>query len=125
MSLDLALEDKDVMDYVQGNIQEYPSNAYVAMNSKYRKGKIKENIIIQDSIHKHFVAYISELKTSNEMYDKLVSMFRANNANQILFLKNQLKNIKKDKDESMQSYFMRLTEIKNNLRPSNYWGSNT
>ena len=30
-------------------------------------------------------------------------------------MKNQLKNIKKDKDEPIQSYFMRLTEIGNNL----------
>ena len=49
------------------------------------------------------------------MYDKLVIMFRASNANQVLFFKNQLKNINKGKNESIQSYFMRLTEIKYNL----------
>ena len=49
------------------------------------------------------------------MYDKLVNMFRDNNANQVLFFKNQLKNLKKGKDESVQSYFMKLTEIRNNL----------
>ena len=49
------------------------------------------------------------------MNDKLVSMFRASNVNQVLFFKNQLKNIKKAKDESIQSYFKRLTEIRNNL----------
>ena len=109
------LEDQDVMDYVQGKIQEPPSNAVVATKTKYRKGEIKAKMIIQDSIHKHLVAYISELSTCKEMYDKLVSMFRASNANQVLFFKNQLKNIKKGKDESIQSYFMRLSEIKNNL----------
>ena len=115
MSLDLVLEDQDIMDYVQGKIQEPPSNAVVATKTKYRKGEIKAKMIIRDSIHKHLVAYISELKTSKEMYDKLVSMFRASNANQILFFKNQLKNIKKGKDESIQSYFMRLTKIMNNI----------
>ena len=115
MSLDLVLEDQDVMDYVQGKIQEPPSNAAAATKSNYRKGEIKAKMIIRDSIHKHLVAYIFELKTSKEMYDKLVSMFKASNANQILFFKNQLKNIKKGKDESIQSYFMRLIEIKNNL----------
>ena len=34
------------------------------------------------------------------MYDKLVGMFKVNNANQILFLKNKLKDIKMDKGES-------------------------
>ena len=115
MSLDLALEDQDVMDYVQGKIQEPPSNAPATTKTKYRKGEIKAKMIIRDSIHKHLVAYISELKTSKEMYDKLVSMFSAGNDNQILFFKNQLKNIKNDKNESIQSYFMRLTEIRNNL----------
>ena len=85
------------------------------MKTQYRKWEIKEKMIIWDSIHKNLVGYIYELKTSKEMYDKLVSMFRASNANKILFLKNQLKNIKKGKDESIQSYFMRLIEIRNNL----------
>jgi len=49
------------------------------------------------------------------MYDKLVNMFRANNANQVLFLKNKMKNLKKGRDESVQSYFLKLTEIRNNL----------
>ena len=40
-------------------------------------------------------------------------MFKASNANQIIFLKNKLKNIKMDKGESIQSYFMRVTKIKN------------
>ena len=61
MSLDLVLEDQDVMDYVQGKIQEPPSNAVAATKTKYRKGEIKAKMIIRDSIHKHLVAYISEL----------------------------------------------------------------
>ena len=42
-------------------------------------------------------------------------MFKANNANQVLFFNNQLKNLKKGKDESVQSYFLKLTEIRDNL----------
>ena len=69
MSLDLVLEDQDVMDYVQGKIQEPPLNAVAATKTKYRKGEIKAKMVIQDSIHKHLVSYISELSTSKEMYD--------------------------------------------------------
>jgi len=39
-------------------------------------------------------------------------MFKVNNANQILFLKNKLKNINMDKGESIQSHFMRIMQIK-------------
>ena len=61
------------------------------------------------------MAYISDLDTSKEIYDRLVSLFKVNDANQVLFLRNTLKEIKKGKDESMQAYFLRITEIKNDL----------
>ena len=44
-----------------------------------------------------------------------MSLFKVNDANQVLFLRNKLKEIKKGKDESMQAYFLRITEIKNDL----------
>ena len=109
MTLDLNLEDQDAMDYVQGKIQEPPSTATVVAKTKYKKGEIKAKFMIRDSIHKSLVAYISELGTSKEMYNKLVHMFKANNANQVLFFKDQLKNLKKGRDESVQSYFLKLT----------------
>eukprot|EP00253_Pinus_taeda_P031615 PITA_31615 len=71
--------------------------------------------IIRDSIDKRLVAYISDLNTSKEIYDRLVSLFKVNDANQVLFLRNKLKEIKKGKDESMQAYFLRITEIRNDL----------
>ena len=40
-------------------------------------------------------------------------MFKSSNANQVLFLKNKLKDVKKGRNEDIQSYFMRITEIKN------------
>ena len=83
--------------------------------NKYTKGEVKAKKIIRDSIDKHLVAYIPDLNTSKEIYDKLVSMFKVSDANQVLFLKNNLKDIKKGKDEDIQSYFLRITEIKNNL----------
>ena len=46
---------------------------------------------------------------------KLVNMFKANNENQVLFFKNQLNNLKKGRDESVQSYFLKLIEIRNNI----------
>ena len=88
---------------------EPPSNAPAIGKTKYKKGEVKAKSIIIDSIQKHLVAYISDLGTSKEMYDKLIGMFKVNNANQILFLKNKLKDIKMDRGESIQSYFTRIT----------------
>ena len=115
MSVDLVLEDQEVMDYVQGKVNKPPSNALASTKTKYRRGEVKAKMIITYSIHKHLLSYISERGISKEMYDKLVSLFRARNANQVLFFKNKLKNIMKGKEESIQSYFMRPTEIMNDL----------
>ena len=81
MSLDLTLEENEVTDYVLGKIVEPPSNAPAATRMKYKKGEVKAKKITGDYIQKNLVAYISELGTSKEMYDKLVSMFKARNAN--------------------------------------------
>eukprot|EP00253_Pinus_taeda_P022616 PITA_22616 len=116
MSLDLILEEREVLDYVKGKILEPPSNAPTATKNKYTKGEVKVKKIIRDSIDKRLVAYTSELK-SKEIYDRLVSLFKVSDANQVLFLKNKLKDIKKGKDEDIQSYFLRITEIKNDFLP--------
>ena len=76
---------------------EPPSNAHVATKTKYKKGEVKDKKIIVDSIHKPLVAYVSDLETSKEMYDKPVGMFKVNNANQVLLLKNKLKDIKMER----------------------------
>ena len=68
--------------------------------SKYKKGEVKAKKIIMDSIHKHLVVYVSDLNTSKEIYGRLVGMFKASNANQVLFLKNKLKDIKKGRGEA-------------------------
>eukprot|EP00253_Pinus_taeda_P009268 PITA_09268 len=115
MSLDLTLDKQDVMDYVQGKISKPPSNASDAAKMKYKKSEGKAKKIIRDSIHKHLVACISDLNTPKEIYDRLVGMFKSSIANQIFFLKNKLKDIKKGRNEDIQSYFMRITEIKNDL----------
>eukprot|EP00253_Pinus_taeda_P016183 PITA_16183 len=100
------------MDYVKGRKTEPPSSAFAVVQTKSKKLQTKAKKIIVDSIHKPLVAYISDLETSKEMYDKLVGMFKVNNASQILFLKNKLN---ENRGESIQSYFMRIIEIKNDL----------
>ena len=88
MSIDLTLEDQGVLDHVRGNIVEPSSNASAVAWNKWKNGEVKTKKIIRDSIDKRLVAYISDLDTSKEIYDRLVSLF--NDANQVLFLRNKL-----------------------------------
>ena len=115
MSIDLTLDDQGVLDHVRGNIMEPPSNAPDAARNKWKTSKVKTKKIIRDTTNKCLVAYIYDLNTSKEIYDRLVSLFKVNDANQVLFLRNKLKEIKKGKDESMQAYFLRIIEIRNDL----------
>eukprot|EP00253_Pinus_taeda_P006744 PITA_06744 len=66
MSLDLTLEEQEVLDHVRGGIVEPPSNASAAARNKWTKGEVKARKIIRDSIDKRLVAYVSELNTSKE-----------------------------------------------------------
>lgn len=115
MTLDLNLEENDVMGYVKGRIAKLPSNASAVAKIKYKKGEVKDKKIFVDSIHKTLVSYIYHLETSKDMYENLVGMFKVNNAKKILFLKENLKHIKMDIGEFNQSYFTRITKIKNDL----------
>lgn len=49
------------------------------------------------------------------MYDKLVGMYEINNLNHILSVKNQIKDIKMKKGDTVQSYFMRLSQLQDQL----------
>eukprot|EP00253_Pinus_taeda_P009813 PITA_09813 len=115
LSLDLTLEEQEVLEHVRGKIVEPPSNASAAARNKWTKGEFKERKFIRDSIDKRLVAYVSELNTSKEIYDRLLNLFKVNDVNQVFFLRNELKEIKKGKDESMQAYSLKITEINNNL----------
>ena len=75
MSLDLTLEDQEVLDHIRGNIIEPPSNSSAVAKNKWKSGEVKAKKIIQDSIDKCLVTYVSELNTSKEIYDTLVSLF--------------------------------------------------
>jgi len=64
MSLDLTLEELEVLDHVRGRIVEPPSNASAAARKKWTKGGLKARKVIRDSIDKCLVAYVFELNTS-------------------------------------------------------------
>lgn len=87
----------DAMNYVKGRVVEPPSNVADVVKTKYKKCEVKSKRIIINSSQNNLVACISDLKTSKEMYGKIIGIFKVNNVNQILFLKNKLKDINMDK----------------------------
>ena len=58
----------------------------------------------------------SEKKIARKMFKTLKKLFEHSSMNVTLTLRNQLSNMKMFKSEYITSYFMRITELRDNLR---------
>ena len=67
--------------------------------------------IIADSIKDHLIPHVASLKTPKAMFDALTKLFEGKNINQKMNLRNQLKNVKIQNAETIQSYFTRVSQI--------------
>ena len=65
--------------------------------------------IIADSIKDHLIPHVSSLKTPKDMFDALTKLFEGKNINRKMTLRNQLKNVKIQNVETIQSYFSRVS----------------
>ena len=71
--------------------------------------------IIVDSIKDDLIPQVSSKKTPKEMYDTLSIMYEGRNINRKMNLRAQLKSIKMSHGESIQDYFTRVSQIKEQL----------
>ena len=78
----------------------------------HKKNLVKDKKIIVDSIKDHLIPQVSSLKTPKEMFDSLTKIFEGKNINWKTNLRNQLKNVKIQNSETIQSYFTRVSQIK-------------
>ena len=75
----------------------------------------KDNIIIIDSIKDHLIPHVSSLKTHKEVFNALTKLFEGKNINRKMTFRNQVKNVKIQNSETVQSYFIRVAQIKEQL----------
>jgi len=67
-----------------------------------KKNLVKSQKIIDDSVSNQLVLQVSSLKTSMR-FDSLTKLFEGKNIDQNMTLRNQLKNVKIQNAETMQS----------------------
>ena len=65
---------------------------------------VKAKRIIVDSIKDHFISQVSSKKTPKEMFDALSNLFEEKNINRRMTLRNQLKVLKIQKEETKNSW---------------------
>jgi hypothetical protein len=114
--IDLILAKNKVMDIVKGKIvkpkfkvreEKEPQN--VAVMEKFKDVDINVMSIIVDSIKDQLIPYISHLDSSNKMYEALTNLFLFRNIGQVMSLKNELCDMKINDDDSITSYFVRIS----------------
>jgi hypothetical protein len=108
----LILEENDLVSFVEQDIEELEGDEAKA---KYKKDMIKEKSIIADSINNHLIPHVSTLKTPKKKMDSLSHLFEGKNINQKMTLRTQIKNVKMKNSETIQSYFTRVSQIKEQL----------
>lgn len=58
---------------------------------------------------------ITPLKTTKELFDTLVKLYDTKSPSQKRILKNQLHTLNMEKDEFVNSFFMKISQIKDQL----------
>jgi hypothetical protein len=121
--IDLILAKNKVLDIVKGNImklefeegeEKEPQN--VAAMEKFKDVDINAMSIIVDSIKYHLIPYISHLDSSKKMYDALTNLFSVRNIGQVMSLKNELRDMKMNDDDNITSYFVRISQLRDQLQ---------
>ena len=70
---------------------------------------------ISCSIKDHLIPHVSSLKTPKESFDTLTKLFEGNIINKKMTLRNELENVKIHNLDTMQSYYIRVDEFKEEI----------
>jgi hypothetical protein len=121
--IDLILTKNKVLDIVKGKIVkpefkegEEKEPQSVAAMEKFKDIDINAMSIIVDSIKDHLIPYISHLDSLKNMYDSLTNIFSVRNIRQVMSLKNELRDMKMNNDDSITSYFVRISQLRDQLQ---------
>jgi hypothetical protein len=82
---------------------------------EWKEDDVKARKIIIYSVRDHLLPHIANLKTTYEMYDALKNMFESTNTLRALTLKSQLQHIKMTKADTVATFFMKISEIRDQL----------
>ena len=110
--ISMVLEENELDSYIN---EEVPVLEEDEAEALHKKNLVMAKRIIVDSIKDHLIPQVSSLKTPKAMFDALTKLFKGKNINQKMTLRNQLKNVKIQNVETIQSYFTRVSQIKEQL----------
>ena len=110
--ISIILEENDLARFIKEDVPE-PTN--VAAKEKHQKDTVRAKRIIADSIKDHLIPQVSSKKTPKEMFDALTRLYEGRNINRKMNLRTQLKSTRMQKGETIQEYFSRISQFKEQL----------
>jgi putative lipoic acid-binding regulatory protein len=107
-----------VLDIVKPEFEEgkEKESQNVAAMEKFKDSDLNSMSIIVESIKDHLIPYISHLDSSKKMYDALTNLFSVRNIGQVTNLKNELRDMKMNDDDSITSHFVRISQLRDQLQ---------
>ena len=95
----LILEEHDLDGFIKDEVKELEGEEAKA---KHKKDMIKVKRIRDNSIKDQLISHVSSKNTPKEMFDALTNMFERKNINKRMNMRNQLKDVKIQKTETIQ-----------------------
>ena len=100
------LKENDLWDIVKDVV---PSPTDLQQLISHKKREVKAKWMILDAIKDHLIHHLFEKKTTNEMFDALVSLYQSENINRKMILRNKLRSIEMTRSDLVTSYLMEVT----------------
>lgn len=102
----MLLNEEDLKDHVLKDILE-PEAAWE--KTRHKKNEAIAMRILMEFVRDHLVPIIANQDSAKKMYDALRNLFENENPSRILALKDQLRQVKFTKDDSISIYFMKIS----------------
>ena len=112
LRITVILEEFDLQDFVELDLPEPEGEEELV---KFRKDRARVRRILIESIKDNLIPYVSELKKPKEIFDALARLYESKNTSRKMTLRNQLRVTKMNKNNSIASYFMKISQIKDQL----------
>ena len=103
----MVLEENELESYIH---EEVPFQEGDEAKALHKKNIVMAKRIISYSIKDHLIPQVSSLKAPKSMFDALTKLFEGKNINRKMTPRNQLKNVKIQNEETIQSYFTGLPD---------------
>jgi hypothetical protein len=110
--LQMILDENDLLEHVTVGVPEPDEEEE---KTKHKKNEKKAKRIVSNSVKDHLIPHIYELQIARKMYEALNKLYESKDISRNLTLRNKLRNMKMDNSESVTSYLMRVSQIRDQL----------